>query len=127
MARKKTKSAEEGVLSKAKWGGFVNPRLTSQEKEAVKRKLLGYEDCMQFLLDAANDGYKVSIAYSIPEDVFTVSLTGVYNERPNPGLTMSMRHKEIEVAITALAWCQEQSGRNQGWTERFGGSDVTDW
>lgn len=127
MARKAKKVKEQTTWKKAKWVAFVNVYLAPQEKEAVKQNLLSVEGCLHFMQDMAEAGYKVSWSYSPGEDVHTVSLTGQYAEGPNPGLTMSLRHREYEVAITALAWCAQEEGMHSDWAERFTTAGGDDW
>ena len=112
---------------KAKWKAFVNVNLSQLEKAEVKDNLLAEVTGYEFLMNAATDGYKCSISYSIPEDVYTVSLTGMWKSRPNAGLTMSMRHRDLIVAITGLAWCQASTGIDGSWEERFGSAGDDDW
>lgn len=127
MARKKQDTQEKNLWEKAKWQGFVSITLQTAEKKAIKDGLLSEEQCLQLLIDAATDGYKVSLSYSIPEDVFTVALTGVYKDKPNAGLTMSMRHKDVVTAITAVGWCLTEAGKEGSWEERFGSTSHDDW
>lgn len=127
MARKKKAAPEERKWTKAKWTAFVNVYLAPQEKEFVKKNLLTLEGCLDFFRDMAEAGYKVSWSYSPAEDVHTVSLTGQYREGPNAGLTMSLRHREYEVAITALAWCAQEDGMHSDWAERFTTAGGDDW
>lgn len=127
MPRRKTKQNEAKMWERAKWTGFVNVRLQSTEKKEITESLLSLDECLQFLQDAATDGYKVSLSYSIPEDVYTIALTGVYVGRPNAGLTMSIRHREFDKAVSALKWCHEFEGPNGDWSDRWGDDRVDDW
>lgn len=124
----KAKNDSGGVLwEKAKWKGFVNVRLKEQEKRYVKENLLGEETGLEFLMNAATAGLKCSISYSIPEDVFTVSLTGVYSQKPNAGITMSIRHRELIVALTALSFCSQEDGVFAEWSDRYSLIGDDDW
>jgi len=127
MARSKKVTKESPQWTKAKWKAFVNVYLAPQEKEFVKKNLVSTEGCMDFLRDMAESGYKVSWSYAPGEGVHTVSLTGQYAQGPNPGLTMSLRHREYEVAITALAWCAQEEGMHSDWAERFTTAGGDDW
>lgn len=127
MARKATKKTDVSLWEKAKWKGFVNVSLSQQERRTISDNLLGAEECFQFLMDVVEDGYKVSLSYSIPEDVHTVSLTGIYQGRPNAGLTMSMRHRDFDKALTAVKWCYDEAGKNGSWEERFALRVEDDW
>lgn len=127
MARKPKAKQEEKLWEKAKWEGFVNLKLTPEEKKAIKDNLLNEEDCFATLQALAEDGYKVSLSYSIPEDVYTAAVTGTYQGRPNAGITMSLRHREIVTAVSGLSWCHQEAGKDGEWTERFGGGSNEDW
>jgi hypothetical protein len=125
MANKRSKEAKQ--WDKAKWTGFINVALNSQEKKQVKENLLTEEIGYEFLMSAATEGYKCSISYSIPEDVYTVSLTGQYREKPNGGLTISQRHRDLIVALSALAWCFNEDGLMIDWEARFGKDNDDSW
>jgi hypothetical protein len=127
MARKPKQQPEETLWTRAKWQGFVNVRLTTEEKKAIKEKLLSEANGYEFLMNAATAGYKCSISYSVPEEVFTASLTGTYQQKPNAGITMSMRHRDLIVALTALEWCHDQAGFSQEWSERWTLAEPDDW
>lgn len=126
MAQAK-KGKESKLWTKAKWKGFVNANLNQQEKKQVKENLLAEATGFESLMNAATAGYKCSISYSIPEDTYTMSLTGQYQQRPNAGITMSMRHKELIVAISAMDWCLKEAGELGSWEERFGSIGSDDW
>jgi hypothetical protein len=125
MGKSKQKDGE--LWTKAKWQGFVNVRLTKEEKKAIKGRLLLEGTGFEFLMNAATAGYKCSISYSIPEDTYTVSLTGQYHQKPNAGITMSIRHRDLITALTALAWCQEEAGNLAEWSERWTLAEPDDW
>jgi len=127
MATKKPQKPASNMWEKAKWQGFVNVRLDESEKKQVKQAILKEEDGLEFLMNAATAGYKCSISYSIPEEVFTVSLTGQYKQKPNGGVTMSIRHVDLMTAITALAWCQTEAGADGEWAERWTMSGGDNW
>jgi hypothetical protein len=127
MAKQTNNKGEVTLWSKAKWQGFVNVSMTQEEKRAVKAGLMGEGDGFEFLMNAATAGYKCSISYSIAEDVYTVSLTGQYQEKPNAGITMSMRHRELMVALSALRWCHEEAGQSGDWQDRYTLSGTDNW
>lgn len=127
VAKKSSQGKENELWSKEKWKGFVNVRMTDQEKSYVKDNLLEEMDGLEFLMNAATDGYKCSISYSIPEDVFTVSLTGQYQQKPNAGITMSIRHRELIVALTALSFCSREDGKSVEWSDRYSLIGNDDW
>lgn len=127
MARKKAAAPATKVWNKAKWVGFVDIGLQEQERRAIKESLLDVDGIAQFFQDAAAGGYKLSVSYSIPEDCYTVSMTGQYQEKANGGLTASIRHREFEVAVTALWFVTHQDGYAVNWEDRFGSASGDDW
>lgn len=127
MARTRKKPEEKKTYTKAKWTGFVNVYLSPEEKKQIKKELFTFEGCLLFLQEAGEAGYKVSLSYSQADGVWTVTLTGQYRELPNAGLSMSMRHKDVEVAITALWWCYHQAGAKGSWEERYTVASQDDW
>lgn len=127
MAQKPIKKQESKQWNKAKWIGFVNLKLSQQEKEAIKSNLLSAEDGIDFLMNVATAGYKFSTSYSIPEDVYTLSLTGQYQEKPNAGITMSMRHRDFVTALTALNFCAQEDGLLVEWSDRYTIVGDDDW
>lgn len=127
MARNKKQPVEKTLWEKAKWEGFVPIRLSSQEKEEIKASLLTRESIAQFFEDAASAGYKVSVSYSIPEEVFTVALTGSYQRKPNAGLTASVRHVEFDTAVSALWFVTNEDGYAVDWEARFGKEFKDNW
>jgi len=127
VPRNKKDRKEKALWTKAKWKAFVTVRLNSQEKAAIKDMSLESGEFLQFFMDAATAGYKVSLSYSIPEDVYTVSLTGSYQEKPNAGLTASIRHRDFETALAAMIFATSEDGYGIDWEERFGEVDLDDW
>lgn len=127
MATKSSKQQEDKLWPKAKWIGFMNVRMSQEEKKYCKENLLTEEAGYELLMNVATDGYKCSISYSIPEDVYTVSFTGQYLGKPNAGITMSMRHRELIVALTALNFCAMEDGKSYEWSERFSVAGDDNW
>lgn len=82
------------------WKGFVNVELLAKDKAAIKKAVMKFEDAFNWLVDMAEQGYKVSIAYQPDYMTWVVSLTG--KGAPNDGLTMTQRHADLYVAISAL-------------------------
>lgn len=127
MATKRKRTRKNEQWRKAKWTGFVNIYLAPQEKAAIAENLLEPDESFQFFMDAATGGFKVSLSYSPSEDVYTVSLTGQYQEGPNPGLTMSIRHKDPFKAVSAVAWAVQEDGIWIDWEDRWGSGSEDDW
>ena len=127
MARKAASKVVSTLWEKAKWTGFESIRLNEQEKKEVKKMQLPAEEVLLNLQDMAAAGYKVSLSYSIPEDVYTLSLTGQYVEKPNAGLTASLRHRDPDTLFKAMIWAVGMDGYGIDWEERFGKVDNDNW
>lgn len=127
MAVKSKGKGKDKLWTKAKWKGFVNVKLSQEEKKHIKANLLGEVAGYEFLMNVATAGYKCSISYSIPEDVFTASLTGRYQETPNGGITMSVRHRDLITALTALHFCHEEAGKLGEWSDLYTLIGDDDW
>lgn len=127
MAVKKSGKAASTDLKEAKWQGFVNVYLTPEEKKQIKQNPLSAEECLYFLGDMAQAGYKASFTWSIAGEFWSVSLTGKYQGRPNAGITMTLRHSDILIAITALQWCHDEAGKVGEWADRYTTAGGNDW
>lgn len=124
MATKKSKTPAD---EKVQWQGFVNVYLTRQEKEHVKSNPLDYADAVQFLADAAEAGYKVSVSYTPKPGFFTVTLYGNVPGHVNAGWAMSLRHADLLVAVSAANHVAGEDGLNSDWSERFDTASGHDW
>jgi len=127
MARKKVASQKEVTLTKAKWVGFCNVYLSKQEKEQIKKEEFTESWYFDFIQGLADAGYKLSVSYSELGKFYTASVTGQYQERPNAGVCMSLKHRELAVALTALWWCLEQAGLKEDWNVTYAVADGLDW
>lgn len=124
MAKKKV---DAPALDKVQWQGFVNVYLTKQEKSHVKDNPLDYADALQFLSDASQAGYKVSITWTEPPGFFTVTLYGNRPGHPNAGWAMSLRHSDLLTAISAVHHVAGEDGLNSDWADRFDTASGHDW
>lgn len=124
MAQKKTSGP---AVEKVQWQGFVNVYLTREEKQLVKDNPLDYADACQFIADAAEAGYKISVTYTEKPGFFTVTLYGNQPGHPNAGWAMSLRHADLLTAVSALHHVAGEDGLNSDWGERFDTASGHDW
>lgn len=87
------------------WKGFVNIPLNSQSKQAIKANTLKNTEAFKWLADMAQAGYKVGLSWDGDRDCFLCALTG--RGGVNDGMTMTQRHANILVAITACKFAHE--------------------
>ena len=127
MARKKAAKQDGSTLTRAKWVGFCNVYLSNEEKKQIKKEEFSPEWYFEFIQGLADAGYKVSVTYSELGKFYSASVTGQYQERPNAGVCMSLKHSDLSVALTALWWCLQQAGLNEDWNVTYGVTDSNDW
>lgn len=127
MPRKKTEKKETAVLTKAKWRGFCSVYLNKQEKEQIKKEEFAEEWYFHFIQGLAEAGYKVTVSYSEVGNFYSASVTGQYEEKPNAGVCLSLKHRDLQVALTALWWCLEKAGLNEEWEVTYQVNDGLDW
>ena len=123
MARKKS-SATAG---KVKFQGFVNVYLNPQEKKQIKANLLDSEQILDFIQLAADEGYKFSLSFSDSGGFYSATLYGNEVSCGNPGYAMTIRHADVQTAVSGLAFVVGQDGWKSDWAERFTTAGDNDW
>lgn len=127
MPRKRETVPDKKSREKAKWAGFVNVYLSPSEKKQVSENLLDVAGIFHTIQRIVDDDYKLSITYTDGGGFYTVTVYGQWSDRPNAGMAMSMRHSQLDVAMTALAWCLDECGPGGDWSDRFSTVDDHDW
>lgn len=127
MARKKKDEVAAKGLTRAKFQGFVNVYLNRQEKEQIKSQDWDLATYLTVIEEFCHYGYKFTLSYSETGKFWSASLTGQWQEKPNGGVCMSLKHADMLVAIRALAWCLNEAGHSQDWGERYTQSEMHDW
>lgn len=99
------------------WNGFVNIRLESQHKKAIKALAEASTDAdwVAFILETVDDGYQLSIAPDGANDAIICTLTGKGDDCVNRGFSMSQRHSDPMVALAALRFAHEEIGQRDVW------------
>ena len=124
MSSKKPKAATPGKVT---WKGFVNVYLSKEDKDYVKRNMLTDSAAVEFILEAAENGYKFSETFTSSSSFHTVTLYGNDAGRPNAGYAMSLRHADFLTALSALHHVVSQEGWNCDWSERYTTVSDNDW
>lgn len=86
------------------WRGFGDNRLAPKDKELIRSQLVPTTGAFDVLCAWAADGYKVSVSYDAPHDTYVLSITCKGVDDPNRGLTLSTRHTDPVVGVSALAY-----------------------
>lgn len=122
MATKKGSSNGNG-----KWKGFYNWTPDKQEKMAIKEHLVKPAKVLDTIWDLAERGYKVSISYEAKSTACLVSVTGTTCENGNRGWTITQRHADPLVAISALHWWIAIANDFGEWPEGEANDDWLNW
>lgn len=96
---KKTKS---GRGSFGSFKGFFNYNLSQADKTAVKKLELDKTAVYSRILDLLESGYKVSVSWPDGRNTYFVTATGKSAPCPNMGRALTMRHSDLEKAVTAV-------------------------
>ena len=115
------------MARKVKFQGFVSVSLTATEKKKIKSQPLTIEQAFQFIVDAAELGYKVSVSFNADKEFFTATLYGNHSDNPNAGYSMSLFHRDLVIAVSALEHVLGEEGMTSDWGERFDTVGDNDW
>ena len=105
----------------------MNVYLAPQEKKQIKKETFVDGWYLEFIQSLADAGYKFSLTYAERGGFYTATAYGQYEEGPNAGYAMSLKHRDLEVALTSLWWCLEEAGLKGDWSERFTTGSDLDW
>lgn len=86
------------------WQGFVDVKLTSEEKENYMAWDVHDEDLWVLLVDAIGCGHKLSVTYNKQNDQFVASFTGQTGTEGNEGYTLSAYGKVWYDAVRVLCY-----------------------
>lgn len=102
--------------SDAPWGGFVNIRLSDEEKEVAQAWIRESErEAVQLLTDDLADGYKFSLSYDGDNQSFIATYTGAGWDGCNVRCAMSARAGTWFEALALLVWKHHiHAGRDWG-------------
>lgn len=112
---------------KVRFAGFVRVPLNKAEKAQVKKNLLKDAQILKEIVKAAESGYKVSISYSQDAGYYTFTLYGNHPDNPNAGYAASLRHSDLVVAISAMAFVLQEQGYAADWQDLFAVEGDDDW
>jgi len=86
------------------WQGFVDVKLTAEEKETYGQWDVQDEDLWVLVVDAIGSGHKLSVTYNRQNDQFVASYTGQTGTKGNEGFTLSAYAKDWYNAVRVLAY-----------------------
>lgn len=112
---------------KVKFQGFVSLIISKTEKAHIKENILSDGQVLEFIVNAAELGYKVSASFSQDGGFYTFTLYGNHADNPNAGYAASIRHRDLYTAVTAMSVVMGEEGTTADWTERFDVPGHNDW
>lgn len=87
---------------KAEFKGFAPDALSESSKEHVKNNLLTPEQVLDFIVNQAELGYKVSFSYSQEASFVAATCYGLWADMENGGVSLTARHSDLQVAVSTL-------------------------
>ena len=128
MSRKvKPDERKTSLGGKVKFQGFLNLKLSREEKKAVRQNPVPTDMHSQILADAATSGYKVSFTYSTASDCYIVTLYGNRDKHPDAGWALSARHVDFSTCFDIISWCLDEAGKAGSLTDWLGDEDEVAW
>lgn len=88
----------------ATWKGFVDVKLTSEEKDSYVSWDIHDDDLWLLLVDAISAGHKLSITFNRQNDQFVASFTGQTDTGKNEGYTLSAYAKTWYDSVRVLTF-----------------------
>lgn len=93
------------LTADAPWGGFINLRLTDEEKEQfVNWDAAHPDEGWRILVDFMGEGGKVAITYDRENECYITSLTGALCSPSNHRYCVSSRSSTVREAVQIAAW-----------------------
>jgi len=127
MSNVKSRKTPNKKPTKASWKGFINISLSNTHKQAIKDNTLGINEAYSFLESIGLEGYKVSLSCEPDSSTWTVAVTQSYSHLPNPGYAFSMRHKDLQVAISAVYYVHVVMSDHGDWASVGSITSEDDW
>lgn len=112
---------------KVKFQGFVAVSFSKEEKSAIKEWKLNDQQTVEFFVEAAELGYKVSVSFSDKGEFYTVTLYGNSIHNLNKGYAMSIRHKDLLVCVAGFLYLFNDTSMSEDWSDRFDTQGDNDW
>lgn len=92
----------------AKWGGFLNIRLTDAQKQEFRDwEAVSAPHVFGFLEDAASEGMKVGAAYDAENEAYIVTYTGALVSNSNERYCCTSRGGSLAEALSLAVWKHE--------------------
>ena len=116
MARQAKKTGGVGNNDKAEWTGFANIDLSAEDKHAIKGGVLDGDSILAIIADMLATGHKLALSYDPQKDTVTGSVTGVYKNCKNAGLTLTSFARSITDVLAVIAYKHEVVAKGD-WTK----------
>lgn len=127
MPHKKKDDSRGSKSSKVTFQGFLQLKLSPEEKKHIAANPMDVSGHSQLLADLSNSGYKVSLSFSQGQDSYILTAYGNRFSHIDAGYAMSVWHRDYSRCFDILAWCSEQAGEKGSFTEWLGKDDDLDW
>ncbi len=128
MPNKKRESKQERKDDdKVKFQGFLNLKLSKEEKSHIANNPLPVHSHGQLIADAAFRGYKISLTWNERQDCYILTAYGSRVGHPDAGYGMSIYHTDFARCFDVLNWCLENLEREGSLTEWLGDGPDLEW
>lgn len=92
----------KGSDRQSTWKGFVDVKMSEQEKELFSAWEVHDDDLFVLLADAVAHGHKMSLTFNKQNDTFVASFTGNEGTKDHEGYTLSAYAGDWYLAVRAL-------------------------
>ena len=106
---------------------FVNFTLTKTDREAIKNAVLTPEKALEKIEVLVDEGYAFKITYDERSGCTAVMMSGEWTEHFNRGCIMSVRHKDMLTAITAVIYQHSYLSLGEDWDKDDIDPFANDW
>jgi hypothetical protein len=125
--KKRTTVDKKDEGGKVKFEGFLQLKLTPEEKSYVANNPIKPEFYGQLASDLACEGYKVSLSFSPGQDSYILTAYGNRTNHPDAGWALSIWHRDFGRCFDILAFVVEEKGKAGSLTAWLGKEDDLDW
>jgi hypothetical protein len=86
------------------WKGFININLMSDDKARIQRGVLSGDETLEIIRQMLAQGHKISLSHDKQRNSIAAAATGVREDCPNKGYTLTAFARDISDALTVLAF-----------------------
>lgn len=109
------------------WKGFFNFYLEDGQKAAIKKLSMAGPATVSRMVELADAGYKVSVAYSVDQSAYFATATGSKGQIENRGWSLTQAHSDFAVALACLWFIVFEIYNGSAWPVEASSSDDYDW